>query len=378
MTSSQRDKSISHFHLDPKYILQKPTGLCLGQFVFLDIDGLYKPAISTSEQQSNVQGFVYAKDIEGFWLKSGYGPIEYRFPVDDTFSVPGTLGDEVFLSATVSGGMQATQPATWPFIVGYKTDYGLLYRPDPVFCCTGTITGGSDIVGAGTCLMSVYELYYFAYNCSLQSWFVNTTKIAPIYGAVPSSLLSIALSGTVDITGGPIQYVSCSGSGETIVSVCSITPGPAQINGYGYSTDNSSCVWTVIAPVVVYGTVEELMMCVEGIPTFTCAMSAQLPMITIPVSGCCISASCPAPAINSSLNVSGIIDVPFSYTITATNSPTSFGCTTGDLTPGLTFSGATISGTPTSSGIVNVPISATNSCGTDNEILTITIASGGK
>jgi hypothetical protein len=80
------------------------------------------------------------------------------------------------------------------------------------------------------------------------------------------------------------------------------------------------------------------------------------------------------PQITSSLNVSGRVGTPFTYTIVATNTPTSFSATS--LPGGLSVDSTTgvISGTPTSSAVFNVTISATNANGTDSETLRLTIA----
>jgi ELWxxDGT repeat protein len=82
-----------------------------------------------------------------------------------------------------------------------------------------------------------------------------------------------------------------------------------------------------------------------------------------------------SPAITSATAASGITDVPFSYTITASNTPTSFEAT--GLPSGLSVNTTTgaISGTPTAPGVSSVTISATNASGTGSAMLTITITS---
>ncbi|HMJ22553.1 MAG TPA: putative Ig domain-containing protein, partial [Terriglobales bacterium] len=66
------------------------------------------------------------------------------------------------------------------------------------------------------------------------------------------------------------------------------------------------------------------------------------------------------PVITSPPTASGQIGVAFSYTITATNNPTSYNAT--GLPPGLNVNTSTglISGTPTTAGTTNVTISASN------------------
>jgi hypothetical protein len=70
------------------------------------------------------------------------------------------------------------------------------------------------------------------------------------------------------------------------------------------------------------------------------------------------------PVINSAASATGTVGSPFSYTITASNSPTSFAISSGTLPAGLSLSGATISGTPTAAASANVTLTATNASGT--------------
>ncbi|HUR56836.1 MAG TPA: putative Ig domain-containing protein [Opitutaceae bacterium] len=80
-----------------------------------------------------------------------------------------------------------------------------------------------------------------------------------------------------------------------------------------------------------------------------------------------------APAITSGTTASGTVGQAFAgYTVTASNSPTSFNI--GTLPPGLTASGASITGTPTTAGTFLVSLSANNAGGVGaSTTLTITI-----
>lgn len=79
------------------------------------------------------------------------------------------------------------------------------------------------------------------------------------------------------------------------------------------------------------------------------------------------------PAITSSTTATASLGQPYSYLITANNSPTSFAAV--DLPPGLNVDTATglISGTPNAPGVYTVVISATNSGGTIQTNLTLTV-----
>lgn len=80
------------------------------------------------------------------------------------------------------------------------------------------------------------------------------------------------------------------------------------------------------------------------------------------------------PSITSSATATGYVGGDILYTITATNSPTSFGVQ-GTLPPGLMLTTTTgvISGSPTAAGTYAVTISATNSNGTGTASLTVTV-----
>lgn len=88
-----------------------------------------------------------------------------------------------------------------------------------------------------------------------------------------------------------------------------------------------------------------------------------------------INAGLQPPVITSSLTANAIKNNPFSYSITADGSqPMEYNAT--NLPAGLSFSGNTISGIPTTAGEFSVLISAMNSAGTDQKTLVINVAAG--
>jgi len=77
------------------------------------------------------------------------------------------------------------------------------------------------------------------------------------------------------------------------------------------------------------------------------------------------------PVVTSPSAATATVGKPFTYKITATNSPTSFGAT--GLPGSLHLSGSTISGTPTQAGSFTLQVSATNSAGTGTRSVNLTV-----
>ena len=80
------------------------------------------------------------------------------------------------------------------------------------------------------------------------------------------------------------------------------------------------------------------------------------------------------PVISSASTAPATVGTAFSYQISASNAPSSYGAE--GLPPNLTINPSTglISGTPTTSGTFNVVLSATNAAGTGYLMLTLTVA----
>lgn len=74
-----------------------------------------------------------------------------------------------------------------------------------------------------------------------------------------------------------------------------------------------------------------------------------------------VDAAAGTPVLTSAGAAVGTVGSPFSYTITASNNPTSYNIA--QLPPGLSASGAVISGTPTTPGLYFTSISANNAVG---------------
>ena len=85
----------------------------------------------------------------------------------------------------------------------------------------------------------------------------------------------------------------------------------------------------------------------------------------------------PPPVVTSAASAMGTFGSPFTYQITATNGPTSYGAS--PLPLGLTVQASTgvIAGTPTQAGTYPVWVTAANGAGSGGQTVTITIASSG-
>lgn len=105
--------------------------------------------------------------------------------------------------------------------------------------------------------------------------------------------------------------------------------------------------------------------------TNSCGSTTKTVVITITTPGSCVPG---VPVITSSPTASVTVGNAFSYTITGSNSPTTFVAT--GLPSWLSFASTTgvISGTPTTTGTYTINISISNNCGSASGTLVITVS----
>ena len=219
----------------------------------------------------------------------------------------------------------------------------------------------------------------------------GTIASTPVY-------VRLAANTVVGSYAGNIVLSSTSATSVNVPTVSS-TVNPATLPVTGLTANNKTFDGTTTATLSGTATLigvipgDEPNVVLGGIPVATFATSAIGTGIVVTVTGYSISGSASgnytlvqptgltadivslaAPTISSPLTATATYDIASSYTITGTESPTSFNAT--GLPAGLTVNTLTgeISGTPTVVGTFNVTISATNIGGTGSATLVYTIA----
>lgn len=286
--------------------------------------------------------------------------------------------------------------------------------------------------GAATGLITVVNGYGTGTSASPFTVLVSPVLISQIYGAGGNSgatynrdyvELHNRSDTTVNLAGWSVQYASSTGTSWTASNLSgSIAPGKYFLIGLGTGSSgsalpavdfsgsiamaatagkialtNSTTVLTGSSPVgntalqdfVGYGTANAA----EGSPapapsTTTAIFRAGAGATDTGDNSADFISGSPAPrnsssgppvlpVISSAATATGTVNTAFTYQITATNTPTSFGAS--GLPAGLTVNTLTgsITGTPTAAGSTNATITATNGAGTASAGLAITINPAG-
>jgi hypothetical protein len=180
----------------------------------------------------------------------------------------------------------------------------------------------------------------------------NTTP-APC-GVIPSTAQAYSFNLTVVPHDGAVDYVSLWASGATRPVVATLDDPQGEI--------------VANAAIVPAGTSS------GGVNIYNAGPSATDVIIDMNGYFAAPTGVVVAPVITSAASASGTTGSSFSYQITATNSPASYSAT--DLPAGLSVNTSTglISGTPTAGAVSTVTLGASNSAGTGNETLTLTVA----
>ncbi len=252
--------------------------------------------------------------------------------VNDPLAAGGTVGDAFSFTITASGSPSSFTASPLPAGLSINT-------------MTGVISGTPTTVGTTTVTLGATNGTATA-NATLTIK-VATTGIAPV-------IINTVL--TADGTTGTAFNYNVAATGTPTSYTASPLPAGLSIN---LTTGAITGIPTAVASTVV------TLGATNAYGTGTASLTIDV--VAGPVLGF-------APVItNDPLTASGIVGNPFSYTITATESPLSY--TASPLPAGLSIDSDTgiISGTPSAGGVVVATISATNLTGTTNGTLTITV-----
>lgn len=204
-----------------------------------------------------------------------------------------------------------------------------------------------------------------------------------LYQLVASNTLGTVDSNTAALT---VDYAATFGTeptadtvveGNNAVFDVSATANPSPTYEWQISTDDGA-VWTNLSNNATYGgvttdqlTITDTTLSMNGDEFRSVATNLVSPVDS---SAATLTVELNTPSVTSALSDAVTLNLAFSYTITGTNSPTSFNAT--GLPTGLSINTATgaITGTPTVAGYYSVAISATNAHGTGTATLNLAVS----
>ena len=181
----------------------------------------------------------------------------------------------------------------------------------------------------------------------------DTETLVLTVGAPPEITSALTASGTVDQQF-TIYTLTATGNPTITYNAVNLPPGLT------YNSNNHTINGTPTYPGITEVTL-----------TATNSFGADTKILTIT-----IEAGIVAPQITSELTAIGEVNQAFSYEI-ATTGTDPVSVSVSNLPTGLSLNGNIISGIPTIPGTYYITMTATNSAGTDTEVLELTILAGG-
>jgi hypothetical protein len=244
-----------------------------------------------------------------------------------------TVGTAFTYTITASGTPTSYSASPLPAGLTVNTATGVISGTPTTAANTTVLLGATNSAGTGNASLAIT---------------VGAAAAAPVITNSP-----LTAGGTV---GSPFSFAITATGSPTSYSSGSLPAGLTLNTGTGVISGSPTAV----------GTTSVILGATNGTGTGNATLS-----ITIAAAGV-------APIItNSPLTAAGTVGTPFSFTIVASGSPTSYSAA--PLPAGLTLSPTTgvISGTPSAAGVTSVLLGATNASGTGNATLSVTVSAAG-
>ena len=304
---------------------------------------------------------------------------------------PGGARSVVFYAKNIKGGADTVTvklSANSPYIEEYITEYSGVDPTSPIDAQAGSSGSSSSVTsGSATTTISGDVIYGFCIAdraCTVGTGFSarSTFDDNLIEDKTSGSPGGYAATGSAN-GGWTMQMVALKPSSSALaVSAAPAITSPSSASGtagsaFSYQIAATNSPTSYGATGLPAGlTVSSGTGLISGTPAAAGTSTVTLSATNATGTGTAtltLTFAAPAPVITSAGSASGTAGAAFSYQISATNSPTSYGAT--GLPSGLTVNSGTglISGTPAAAGTSTVTLSAINATGTGRATLTLTI-----
>jgi hypothetical protein len=338
--------------------------------------------------------------LVGFDFSAGTTPSSVTDSQGNTFTPVGTqltspagAQSVVYYAKNITGGadtVTVTISANVTFIELYLTEYSGIDRTNPIDAQAGA-SGGAGPVSSGNATTNFAGDVIYGYcpgdeACTAGSGFATRSIFDGnvIEDQTSGNPGSYAATGSAT-SGWTMHMVALKPASSLLVEAPAITSATSASGTVGSAF---SYQITATNTPVSYGatglaaglTINSGTGLITGTPTTAGTSTATLSATNSAGTGnatLTLTIAAPVPGITSATTASATVGSAFSYQITASNTPSSYGATS--LPAGLTVntSSGLISGTPTAAGTSTVTLSATNGAGTGSATLTLTIAAAG-
>ena len=339
--------------------------------------------------------------------------VTFQYGLDSTYGLTTTgtgIGSGASTMSVATNIGNLVSGTTYHFRVTGSNSQGVTSGADMIFTTTGTAAAGAPTVTTGSATSmtgssatltatvnpnGAATAVYFLYGLSAPNYTVATAEqmigngtsavpvSTPISGLLPGTLFhyEVVAWNSQGVTYGSDMTLMTTGTGLTPAITSATTATGTVGNPFTYTITATNTPTSFSASgFPAWLNVSATSAVLTGTPTASGTFAGTISAINASGTGTAnltitISGTAPgAPVISSSLTATGTVGSPFTYTITATNSPTSF--TASGFPAWLNVSATTgvLSGTPTAAGTVTGTISAINASGTASNALSITIS----